>query len=206
VTTNKVTSNDKGCNLDLQLPEVDAGDTTISQTIAKGIAPHDPGGVCSSLEPGDTMTVTASFTVPTNERGILAITLSAEFDGGGAHPNSEVDGLTFDLKTGKLLALTDVLTPAGITAATNACAASLAKGLADGFGDTPDNEKDEATQDCQSGIADDHLGFTVEKDGIHLQLDLPHAIAALGEQILPWDALKSGLAPGVVADWVAGIK
>jgi hypothetical protein len=212
VTTNEVEKGDIICKVVLKLPVVDAGDPEVNAAIAKTLATHDPEDTaCEHLIRDETLEVSLDFDVRTNERGLLAMTIARQDldqDDPSSKPDVEdtVDGLTFDLQTGKLLALKDVLTPAGAKAALDMCTASLAKNLAGMQARTVAEMKDEAMRKCQGGTSTNSLGFTVQKDGLHLQVDVSMSAVGFSEQIIPWATLKSGLAPGVVATWVAGIS
>jgi hypothetical protein len=50
-----------------------------------------------------------SFTIGYNDNGYLSVMQTNHFYTGGAHPNYFVESQTFDLKTGKMISLTDVL-------------------------------------------------------------------------------------------------
>jgi hypothetical protein len=210
VTTKKVEKNAKNCSLSAELPVVDTGDKTVNAEIAKFLDSADPENTaCSGLLAGETEQITWGYKVTTNERGILAMvfTMSSQTDSDPT-PVAVVMRVTLDLATGKRLALTDVLTEAGMKAAEDACAPSVAKTLAGMDEKTVDEEQDRSQSICEDGIAganSNPSGFTVEKDGLHVELD-----AVLGEevndQLIPWDKLNSGLAHGVVATWLTGTK
>ena len=56
-------------------------------------------------------TVTATFEVKTNQRGILSLTLINYAFSGGAHGMTVNKSLTFDVQTGKLYSLAELFTP-----------------------------------------------------------------------------------------------
>ena len=80
------------------------------------------------------------------------------------------DGLDFDLRTGKLLALTDVLLPSGLATLRTRC----------------ESDFDEETCRYALGDAETRARFTIENGGLRLLLEVP------GDLLVPWSDLAAG--------------
>lgn len=206
VTTKKVTLSSATCTGKADVPVVDAGDKAVTDALTKELAAHSSEVHCKEMGGGQIkVTVTTTYVVAANERGILSLVITHDsMNEGGIHPNVEQHGLTFDLKTGKRLALADFLDATGIEATISSCTESFAKQTARPGEDA--QESHEASRSfCEMGIAPTNkYGFSIDKDGLEVLLDVPHVIAVAGAQNVAWSSLKSGLEPGLVADWVAG--
>jgi hypothetical protein len=206
ITTKKLEKTSTQCTVAVNFPVVDAKSPAATAAIAKVLPLPTADSFCTDLEATDEFSVDGGFTVSTNSNGILSLTRSEDsFLKGSAHPNVTLTTRSFELKTGKLLKLADVLAPAGVAIVKKACIAALVK--------VEDNMFDEAsaTDECTRGLedsADRPTMFEIEKGGFHLMLDLAHAIFAIGVEgaTVPWADLKTSVAPGAMTEWIKAQK
>lgn len=111
--------------IDLLILKVTTGDAAASHAINEAIEDEVTTGekeyasikdylnTVNDVEADEYLSLEQYCGVVTNDRNILAVSVGAFEFAGGAHPNSWVGYLNFDIRTGKLLQLNDLLVPHG---------------------------------------------------------------------------------------------
>jgi hypothetical protein len=111
--------------IDLRLIKVATGDAAVSHAINEAIVDEVAVGEkdyenikaymnsINDVAEDEYLSLEQYCGVVTNDRNVLCISVGAFEFAGGAHPNSWVGYLNFDLRTGKALKLADLLVPGG---------------------------------------------------------------------------------------------
>ena len=111
--------------IDLRLIKVATGDAAVSQSINEAIVDEVAVGEkdyenikaymnsINDVAEDEYLSLEQYCGVVTNDRNVLCISVGAFEFAGGAHPNSWVGYLNFDIRTGKVLKLADLLVPGG---------------------------------------------------------------------------------------------
>jgi hypothetical protein len=122
VTTKSSDSESGNCTAHVTTPVVSVkGDAEVTAAIAKAF--EDLTGKCSDPASSDALEYTDTVEVSANELGLLSIYVKETFSSSGAAVHSYVT-YNFDLSTGKLLELDDVLTTGGKATLLSACRAA----------------------------------------------------------------------------------
>ncbi|WP_027340610.1 DUF3298 and DUF4163 domain-containing protein [Halonatronum saccharophilum] len=96
----------RGKGLDIIYPQVvDVGDRRVRERINREIYKTVRDMI---RDQGEYLEMVGNYEIKTNQRDILSLTLTNYAFAGGAHGNTIVRGLTFDLKTGDLYTLADL--------------------------------------------------------------------------------------------------
>jgi len=204
VTTRTVRLAGPPCDIDLSLPVVEVrANPEATSRIAAAFATKTGEQMCRDvgLEPTETMTLTGSFRVEMNERGLLSIrTEGSAFVEGMARPSVEMRARTFDLRSGNELRLGDALTARGVERARATCVTKLRAALAR---DLPGSDLSFVDEACGEAVTSNPIGFSVDREGLVLNAPLPDILIGSGAAVVPWTELANELEPGPVADWVA---
>jgi hypothetical protein len=208
VTERRVTQEGRVCTVDFGIPLVDVGgNASVNSAIAQALPKPSAASLCAELvalvaEAGPEVGpgfIEGRFTVTTNTHAILSLTLSRssfvrDYD---AHPNDVVKGQTFDLRSGREITLAGVLNQAGVASAIASCINTFAPIL-----DEAPARAQQSRRYCEDGVQTNTFGFTVEREGLRIQLDVPHVIqGAMRDALVRWSVLDDGLQPSLVADY-----
>jgi hypothetical protein len=165
------------CSVYLDRPVVELEDAAAAAAIAAAIPVPKVEEICGGIEKGEHYDVEGGFEVVTNERGILGIVIGeSSFMTGAAHMANSLDGVTFDLHTGKRLRLSDVLEPSGLATLRSKCVADY---------------EDEWLCDLYLDESEGPASFTVEREGVRVLFRVPEEI------LVPWTELASGVTPAL---------
>jgi Protein of unknown function (DUF3298) len=136
------------------------------------------------------------FAVITNESNILCLSHDVFLNEGGAHPWSGSAYLNFDLLTGKLIALADILKP-NSSAQLNAIAGSIYHGI--------DEEVMGTDPDAPQFKLNDN--FTLTKAGLRFkfaQYEIGSYAEGMPEVLIPYSKIEDLLLPGGVVARLRG--
>jgi hypothetical protein len=175
-----VTSDAEGCKLQIKRPLVEVGDNAaatkaIGEALDGTIGPAQSAQKMCAERGTTSIEVEQFFTMVVNEHGVLSVRVST------SDPQPHVDSFTFDLKTGKRLALGDILSRTGIGIVKSRCDAG--------------SESVEDPTSCANATAT-VKNLEVERDGLTIQLNAQNEIK------VPWTAVDRNLLSSAIIDFL----
>jgi hypothetical protein len=188
IETKTLTQESPECSVDVSFPVVDAGNSAATAAIANALPLPTVASICADADPGTSFE--RGFTVATNGAGLLSLFVSGSTFVSG-HLDRWIGSHTFDLRTGRQLALPDVLTPEGIALLRTACIEALQKAE-----DSSDAEL--ATETCDrhmQSTPDQPVIFELEERGFHLALALSNLAVGVEGAVVPWASLRGKTTP-----------
>jgi hypothetical protein len=218
VTVNSTAINVKNdqCTIDIKAPAVSIPTNPATEKAINDVLA--PLGNHPCAEGGEDFF--AAFEVTANGSGLLSIRVTGDSDvKEAAHPNGFAETFNFDVKNGgKLLKLSDVITPAGLQKELKVCAITVD---AISAGDDPPAQPDLGSpidegsfglQECQTSLTPDPQfnfdpGFVATAKGLEVEAEVAHALGDVIGTTVAWkDIVPDGLGNTVVLDFAKAQK
>lgn len=189
---------DRRFNISANYPQL-AGTTTpgalafnraVASAITKLAAEYREG-----VEQTNHIALDTDYRVLFADDDLISVELNGYIDYGGAHPNDYHHAVTYDLRTGRALALAALFKPGAryedvLRRASTASWAAQQKRLAAENGTPADDEPIVVGESAERWTA---WGLTPR--GLVLYYDLPHVIAVFDKVFIPWRELQDVLDP-----------
>lgn len=166
ISTVKVQETFGTCTVDVDYLQVKTGSAAVDAAINKELEMPLSALVDKASCSEESSTQEGGASVVLNQQGVLSTTQGLSYYAeGAAHPGHMLTAHNFDLRTGKPLALAEILEPSGIKMLVDACTKVYAA-----------EELDHMAETCANNET-----FLIEPSGIRfIQPDVAHVIFALG--------------------------
>ncbi|HZS08093.1 MAG TPA: hypothetical protein VFD58_24885 [Blastocatellia bacterium] len=160
---------------------------------------------CDDAEPGKKFSFDVKSRVEYAEKQLFSIYVSESFDCGAAHPTNDYNNsLTFDLKTGKLVEFEEMFKDYEADRQ-EILRTIFAKQVEQSEKLAASGKRREASCEGDPELYSmEHLegstfAFNLSREGLRVQPDWPHVIAACAERVtVPYEKLRKFAAPGGV--------
>jgi hypothetical protein len=159
-------------------------------------------GFGTELDPSPNLYLHTEYNVLAATDDLVSVEVSFDSFEGGAHPNLSYDAVNYDLRADREIKLEELFKPGSNYEQTigDFCAADMKRRMREM--DAEEAKQEHRTLDAQEEwpISRDSLGqisaFAVTPKGLMIYYDLPHVIAALDRNFVPYSVIKEKLKPG----------
>jgi hypothetical protein len=151
------------------------------------------------LDPSPNLYLHTDYNVLAATDDLISVEVSYDSYEGGAHPNLSYDAVTYDLRADREVKLEELFKPGSAYVKTISayCAADIKKRESESAGEGAkqgaSDSQDESPVSRES--LEEISAFAITPKGLMIYYELPHVIAALDRNFVPYSVIKDKLKP-----------
>jgi hypothetical protein len=159
------------------------------------------------LDPSPNLYLHTDYNVLAATDDLISVEVSYDSYEGGAHPNLSYDAVTYDLRADREVKLEELFKPGSAYVKTISayCAADIKKRESEAAGEGAkqgaSDSQDESPVSRES--LEEISAFAITPKGLMIYYELPHVIAALDRNFVPYSVVKDKLKPDSPASRLA---